>query len=118
MQALIGDGYTDVDFAALLELEARASGLELVSEDAPVTDGLRRRSACAATGLTVSPWQSRTRAPSARCSERYGRMLLIREFESEIHRLFLRGEVHGTTHLYAGQEAVAVGVCSRCEPGD
>ena len=42
--------------------------------------------------------------------ERYGRMLLIRQFENEIHRLFLKGEVHGTTHLYAGQEAVAVGV--------
>jgi 3-hydroxyisobutyrate dehydrogenase len=41
VQALIGNGYHDVDFAALLELQARASGLELVSEDAPVTDGLR-----------------------------------------------------------------------------
>jgi TPP-dependent pyruvate/acetoin dehydrogenase alpha subunit len=50
--------------------------------------------------------------------ERYGRMLLIREFENEIHRLFLKGEVHGTTHLYAGQEAIAVGVCSTLQPGD
>jgi acetoin:2,6-dichlorophenolindophenol oxidoreductase subunit alpha len=50
--------------------------------------------------------------------ERYGRMLLIRLFENEIHRLFLRGEVHGTTHLYAGQEAVAVGVCSELTRGD
>jgi TPP-dependent pyruvate/acetoin dehydrogenase alpha subunit len=50
--------------------------------------------------------------------ERYGRMLLIRHFENEIHRLFLRGEVHGTTHLYAGQEAVAVGVCSVLTRGD
>jgi 3-hydroxyisobutyrate dehydrogenase len=41
VQALIGNGYHDIDFAALLELEARSSGLELVSEDAPVTDGLR-----------------------------------------------------------------------------
>jgi TPP-dependent pyruvate/acetoin dehydrogenase alpha subunit len=49
---------------------------------------------------------------------RYGRMLLIRSFENEIHRLFLRGEVHGTTHLYAGQEAVAVGVCSILNDGD
>jgi TPP-dependent pyruvate/acetoin dehydrogenase alpha subunit len=48
----------------------------------------------------------------------YGRMLLIREFESAMHRLFLRGEVHGTTHLYAGQEAVAVGVCMALEPDD
>ena len=41
VQALMGNGYRDIDFAALLELEARASGLELVSENAPVTDGLR-----------------------------------------------------------------------------
>jgi acetoin:2,6-dichlorophenolindophenol oxidoreductase subunit alpha len=50
--------------------------------------------------------------------ERYGRMLLIRLFENEMHRLFLKGEVHGTTHLAAGQEAVPVGVCSALEPGD
>jgi TPP-dependent pyruvate/acetoin dehydrogenase alpha subunit len=50
--------------------------------------------------------------------DRYGRMLLIRQFEDEIHRLFLRGEVHGTTHLYAGQEAVAVGVCAALTEGD
>src|SRR4051794_36639971 len=41
VQALVGSGYEDIDFAALIELQARASGLELVSEDAPVTDGLR-----------------------------------------------------------------------------
>jgi acetoin:2,6-dichlorophenolindophenol oxidoreductase subunit alpha len=50
--------------------------------------------------------------------ERYGRMRLIRRFEQEIHRLFLKGEVHGTTHLSAGQEAIPVGVCSVLEPDD
>src|ERR687884_2088524 len=50
--------------------------------------------------------------------ERYGRMLLIRLFEHEMHRLFLRGEVHGTTHLAAGQEAVPVGVCTALRPDD
>jgi 3-hydroxyisobutyrate dehydrogenase len=40
VQSLIGNGYTDVDFAALLELEARGSGLELRSEDVEVSDGL------------------------------------------------------------------------------
>ena len=50
--------------------------------------------------------------------ERYGRMRLIRRFEQEIQRLFLRGEVHGTTHLSAGQEAVPVGICSALEPSD
>jgi acetoin:2,6-dichlorophenolindophenol oxidoreductase subunit alpha len=48
----------------------------------------------------------------------YARMLLIREFETAMHRLFLKGEVHGTTHLYAGQEAVAVGVCMALRPDD
>ena len=50
--------------------------------------------------------------------EAYSRMLLIRLFEDAIHRLFLAGEVHGTTHLYAGQEAVAVGVCLALESDD
>ena len=50
--------------------------------------------------------------------DRYARMLLIRYFEGEMHRLFLKGEIHGTTHLSAGQEAVPVGVCSALEPGD
>ena len=48
----------------------------------------------------------------------YGRMLLIRGFEQEMHRLFLRGEVHGTTHLAAGQEAIPSGVCQVLEPDD
>jgi 3-hydroxyisobutyrate dehydrogenase len=40
VQALVENGYTDVDFAALIELQARASGLALVPEDAPISDGL------------------------------------------------------------------------------
>src|SRR4051795_1308345 len=48
----------------------------------------------------------------------YGRMLLIRLFEQAMHKLFLEGEVHGTTHLAAGQEAVPVGVCMALDPGD
>ncbi len=45
-------------------------------------------------------------------------MLLIRSFELEMQRQFLKGEVHGTTHLYNGQEAVSVGVCSQLREGD
>jgi 3-hydroxyisobutyrate dehydrogenase len=40
VQSLVGNGYDDVDFAALLEYEAKASGLDLRPEDAPVSDGL------------------------------------------------------------------------------
>jgi TPP-dependent pyruvate/acetoin dehydrogenase alpha subunit len=42
----------------------------------------------------------------------YRRMLLIRGFEDRVQSLFLRGEIFGTTHLYSGQEAVAVGFAS------
>ena len=40
VQSLVGNGYDDVDFAALLEYEAKASGLDLQPEDTPVSDGL------------------------------------------------------------------------------
>jgi 3-hydroxyisobutyrate dehydrogenase len=40
VQALVGSGYADVDFAALIELQARVSGLDLAPEETPVSDGL------------------------------------------------------------------------------
>jgi TPP-dependent pyruvate/acetoin dehydrogenase alpha subunit len=48
----------------------------------------------------------------------YRQMLLIRRIEDLIQSLFLRGEIYGTTHLYSGQEAVAVGVASVLEERD
>ena len=62
--------------------------------------------------------QDRPGESPAEYLERYGRMRLIRRFEQEIQRLFLKGEVHGTTHLSAGQEAVPVGVCSALDADD
>jgi 3-hydroxyisobutyrate dehydrogenase len=41
VQALMGFGYDDVDFMALLEHEARSSSLELEPENVPVGDGLQ-----------------------------------------------------------------------------
>ncbi len=46
------------------------------------------------------------------------RMLEIRFFEDEVMRLFLLNLVRGSTHLYQGQEAVAVGACAALQPGD
>jgi 3-hydroxyisobutyrate dehydrogenase len=43
VQALMGHGYGDVDFAALLELEARGSDLDLEPEEVFVSDGLDGR---------------------------------------------------------------------------
>ena len=40
VQGLVGRGYGEQDFAALIELEAQSAGLDLVSEEAEVSDGL------------------------------------------------------------------------------
>jgi TPP-dependent pyruvate/acetoin dehydrogenase alpha subunit len=48
----------------------------------------------------------------------YRQMRLIRRFEDEVQALFLQGEVYGTTHLYSGQEAIAVGFGSVLRPDD
>ncbi|MAJ92914.1 MAG: NAD(P)-dependent oxidoreductase [Rhodospirillaceae bacterium] len=40
VQMLIGNGYTEEDFAALLSMQAKVSGLDLKSEDEKVSDGL------------------------------------------------------------------------------
>ena len=45
-------------------------------------------------------------------------MLLIRRFEEKLDELFSSGVIKGTSHLYAGQEAVAVGVCAALENAD
>ena len=40
------------------------------------------------------------------------RMLRIRAFETQANQLYLSAKMPGLTHLYIGEEAVAVGVCS------
>jgi len=50
--------------------------------------------------------------------EMYRKMLEIRHFEEKVYHLFVQGVLPGTVHLYAGQEAVAVGVCSNLRKED
>src|SRR6266508_3275785 len=45
-------------------------------------------------------------------------MLLIRRFEERCNVLFMQGRIPSTLHLYIGQEAVAVGVCSALRTTD
>jgi acetoin:2,6-dichlorophenolindophenol oxidoreductase subunit alpha len=81
-------------------------------------DGPTEEGDSAAPGPTAQAGARPTLDEPARFVEGFERMVLIREFEQEIHRLFLKGEVHGTTHLSAGQEAVPVGVCMVLQPSD
>src|SRR5437764_1018256 len=48
----------------------------------------------------------------------YRTMLTIRRFEERCNALFLQGKIPSTLHLYIGQEATAVGVCSALRPDD
>jgi TPP-dependent pyruvate/acetoin dehydrogenase alpha subunit len=48
----------------------------------------------------------------------YRQMLLIRGFEDACTDLYQKGELYGTTHLYSGQEAIAVGMASALQPQD
>ena len=45
-------------------------------------------------------------------------MVLIRAFEMRIDELFASGQIRGTSHLCAGQEAAAVGACAGLRPDD
>lgn len=48
----------------------------------------------------------------------YKKMLEIRQFEDKVHELFAKGNLPGFVHLYAGEEAVAVGVCAHLNNED
>jgi acetoin:2,6-dichlorophenolindophenol oxidoreductase subunit alpha len=50
--------------------------------------------------------------------ELYRQMAVIRRTEKAAHDLFMSGLVKGTTHLAAGQEAVAVGTSAALRPDD
>lgn len=50
--------------------------------------------------------------------EMYATMCTIRRFEQMADRLYASGKVHGTMHLSAGQEAVAVGAARAMRPND
>ncbi len=62
-----------------------------------------------ASGLQLS------RDDLSRC---YRQMKTIREFEEAVHAEFSAGEIPGFVHLYAGEEASAVGVCAHLEDKD
>ncbi|MEM4488845.1 MAG: thiamine pyrophosphate-dependent dehydrogenase E1 component subunit alpha [Desulfurococcaceae archaeon] len=56
--------------------------------------------------------------PRDKLIEMYYKMILIRTFEDKVHELFAAGKIPGFVHLYAGEEAVAVGVISNLVKGD
>lgn len=48
----------------------------------------------------------------------YRQMVRIRVFEDQANQLYLSAKMPGLTHMYSGQEAVAVGICEALRPTD
>ncbi len=48
----------------------------------------------------------------------YEQMLKIRLFEEQVNQLYLTAKMPGLAHLYAGEEAIAVGVCETLRKND
>ena len=48
----------------------------------------------------------------------YSQMVRIRNFEDQANQLYLSAKMPGLTHMYSGQEAVAVGICEALKVTD
>ena len=59
---------------------------------------------------TFNEQSTRLALSTERLVDAYRTMCLIRQFETMADKLYALGKVHGTMHLSAGQEAVAVGL--------
>src|SRR5215468_10295019 len=67
---------------------------------------------------TVVDRSKMSREEIERCLHMYRQMIKIRSFEDQANQLYLRALMPGLTHLYAGEEAVGVGVCEALRPDD
>jgi pyruvate dehydrogenase E1 component alpha subunit len=56
--------------------------------------------------------------PAQELYEALRKMHLIRCFEEKAEELYALGKIHGTMHLYIGEEATAVGACLALRPDD
>lgn len=56
--------------------------------------------------------------PKEKLLRAYRQMAMIRSFEMHLHEEIKTGAIAGFTHLYAGQEAIAVGVCEQLTDED
>jgi len=70
--------------------------------------------------MTTATQRSEANAPLGKeqSLRMYRRMFSIRQFEEHANDLYLRALMPGLTHLYEGEEAVAVGICEALRPDD
>jgi acetoin:2,6-dichlorophenolindophenol oxidoreductase subunit alpha len=70
------------------------------------------------TTATAAPQRSGPKLATDKLLRMYRQMSAIREFEENANDLYLRALMPGLTHLYQGEEAVAVGICEALRPDD
>lgn len=56
--------------------------------------------------------------PKNKLAEMYKKMLHVRYFEDKVAYFFSLGMVHGTAHLYVGEEATGIGACAALSEED
>ena len=66
----------------------------------------------------TTPQSSGTSLSTEKLLRMYRQMTAIREFEERANDLYLRALMPGLTHLYQGEEAIAVGICEALRPDD
>ena len=66
----------------------------------------------------VDPSQLDAQSQSEPWLSMYERMVTIRLFEEQVNDLYTRALMPGLAHLYIGEEACAVGICSTLRPDD
>ena len=72
----------------------------------------------ASNGMKNSDIRMTDQSSSSNLVLNYRAMQLIRQTEEQLARCHQRGLIHGACHTYVGQEAIAVGVCSRLRRDD
>ena len=70
--------------------------------------------------MTIATDQSKANAAVGveQWTRMYRRMVMIRLFEEQVNELYTRALMPGLAHLYAGEEAVAVGICEALQRDD
>lgn len=62
--------------------------------------------------------KAKPRIEPALAKDMLEKMYLIRHFEQRVVKLFQQGLIRGATHVYLGEEAIAVGACAALGPDD
>jgi len=70
------------------------------------------------TAMNEGTFTSRPELTATKLEDMYRKMLHIRAFEEKVSFSFARALIHGTTHLYSGEEAVAVGAIANLDDRD